>query len=48
MVETLEKQYADVLSLLKENTNNKRFGLKYVQKFTKGNSPPYVVTAEVK
>ncbi|KAG6397519.1 hypothetical protein SASPL_143688 [Salvia splendens] len=47
VVETLEKQYADVLSLLKENTNNKRFGLKYVQKFTKGNSPPYVVTAEL-
>ncbi|KAL1569676.1 hypothetical protein AAHA92_01126 [Salvia divinorum] len=47
VVETLEKQYADVLSLLKENTNNKRFGLKYVQKFTKGNSPPYIVTAEL-
>lgn len=47
MIESLEKQYAEVLSPLKENTIPKKFGLKYVQKFTKGNLPPYIVSAEV-
>lgn len=47
-MESLEKQYAEVLSPLKENTIPKRFGLKYVQKFAKGNTPPYNVSAEVK
>lgn len=47
VVESLEKQYAEVISLLKENSMNKKFGLKYVQKFTKGSPPPYNVSAEV-
>ncbi|KAL8472205.1 hypothetical protein ACS0TY_029429 [Phlomoides rotata] len=47
VVESLEKQYAEVISVLKENTMPKKFGLKYVQKFTKGNSPPYNVSAEL-
>ncbi|KAH6784477.1 pesticidal crystal cry8Ba protein [Perilla frutescens var. hirtella] len=47
VVESLEKQYAEVLSSLKENTIPKRFGLKYVQKFAKGNTPPYNVSAEL-
>lgn len=47
VMESLEKQYAEVLSPLKENTIPKRFGLKYVQKFAKGNTPPYNVSAEL-
>lgn len=47
VVGRLEKEYAEVLSPLKENKIPKRFGLKYVQKFAKGNTPPYSVSTEV-
>ncbi|KAL6552141.1 hypothetical protein OROGR_008295 [Orobanche gracilis] len=47
VVESLEKQYADVLSPLKENTMPMKFGLKYVQKFAKGNPSPYNVSTEL-
>ncbi|KAL6575879.1 hypothetical protein OROHE_000350 [Orobanche hederae] len=47
VVESLEKQYADVLSTLKENTLPMKFGLKYVQKFAKGNPSPYNVSTEL-
>ncbi|KAK6154180.1 hypothetical protein DH2020_013819 [Rehmannia glutinosa] len=46
VVESLEKQYSEILSPLKENTPIK-FGLKYVQKFAKGNGGPYNVTSEL-
>ncbi|PIN16970.1 hypothetical protein CDL12_10361 [Handroanthus impetiginosus] len=46
-VESLEKQYAEVLSPLKENTTPMKFGLKYVQKFAKGNPLPYNVSTEL-
>ncbi|CAI9116173.1 OLC1v1017257C1 [Oldenlandia corymbosa var. corymbosa] len=47
IVDALEKQYADVLSPLKENLAPKRFGLKYVQKLTKRNVTAYVVPEEL-
>ncbi|KAG9137431.1 hypothetical protein Leryth_020632 [Lithospermum erythrorhizon] len=47
IVDALEKQYADVLSPLKENLHPKRFGLKYVQKLTKRTVSPYVVPDEL-
>ncbi|KAL3630486.1 hypothetical protein CASFOL_023470 [Castilleja foliolosa] len=47
VVESLEKQYAEVLSPLKENTMPMKLGLKYVQKFAKGHNCPYNVTAEL-
>ncbi|KAK4430529.1 hypothetical protein Salat_1353600 [Sesamum alatum] len=47
VVESLEKQYAEVLSPLKENTMPMKFGLKYVQKFAKGNVCPYSVSTEL-
>ncbi|KAK6125853.1 hypothetical protein DH2020_040401 [Rehmannia glutinosa] len=47
VVESLEKQYAEVLSPLKENTIPIKFGLKYVQRFAKGNTPPYNVSTEL-
>ncbi|XP_051117593.1 uncharacterized protein LOC127242192 [Andrographis paniculata] len=49
VVESLEKQYAEVLSPLKENTTMPmKFGLKYVQKLAKGgNVCPYNVSAEL-
>ncbi|KAL7143913.1 hypothetical protein ABFS83_08G223200 [Erythranthe nasuta] len=47
VVESLEKQYAEVLSPLKESTMPMKFGLKYVQKFAKGNTPPYNVSTEL-
>ena len=48
MVETLDKQYADVLAPLKDTMNPKKFGLKYVQKLAKRNSvSPYTVPDEV-
>ncbi|KAL3630223.1 hypothetical protein CASFOL_023207 [Castilleja foliolosa] len=47
VVERLEKQYAEVLSPLKENTMPMKFGFKYVQKFAKGNASPYNVSAEL-
>ena len=48
IVEALDKQYADVLSPLKENLAPKKFGLKYVQKLAKRSICPYVVPDEVK
>lgn len=48
VVESLEKQYAEVLSPLKENTMPMKFGLKYVQKFAKGHGCPYNVTSDVR
>lgn len=47
IVDALEKQYADVLSPLKENLAPKKFGLKYMQKLTKRSVCPYVVPDEV-
>lgn len=47
VVESLEKQYTEVLSPLKENTMPIKFGLKYVQKFAKGHGCPYNVTSDV-
>ncbi|XP_057470363.1 uncharacterized protein LOC130759232 [Actinidia eriantha] len=47
IVEALDKQYADVLSPLKENTTPKKFGLKYVQKLAKRSVCPYVVPDEL-
>ncbi|KAL7208179.1 hypothetical protein ACSBR1_030014 [Camellia fascicularis] len=47
VVEALDKQYADVLSPLKENLTPKKFGLKYVQKLTKRSVCPYVVPDEL-
>lgn len=47
IVEALDKQYADVLSPLKENLTPKKFGLKYVQKLTKRTVNPYTVPDEV-
>ncbi|GFP83698.1 hypothetical protein PHJA_000513300 [Phtheirospermum japonicum] len=46
VVERLEKQYAEVLSPLKENTMPMK-GLKYMQKFAKGTASPYSVSAEL-
>jgi len=46
-VEALEKQYADVLSPLKENLAPKKLSFKYVQKLTKRSVIPYVVPDEV-
>ncbi|KAL9241380.1 hypothetical protein vseg_015499 [Gypsophila vaccaria] len=45
LVEALEKQYADVLSPLKDNLAN--LGLKYVQKFAKRADSYYSVPAEL-
>lgn len=47
IVEALDKQYADVLSPLKENLAPKKFGLKYVQKLTKRSVSSYAVPDEV-
>ncbi|CAL5348876.1 hypothetical protein CsSME_00035553 [Camellia sinensis var. sinensis] len=47
VVEAMDKQYADVLSPLKENLTPKKFGLKYVQKLTKRSVCPYVVPDEL-
>lgn len=46
-MESLEKQYAEVLSLLKESMMPMKFGFKYVHKFAKGNVCPYNVSTEV-
>lgn len=46
-MEALDKQYADVLSPLKENLAPKKFGFKYVQKLTKRSVCAYVVPDEV-
>lgn len=47
ILDALEKQYADVLSPLKENLTPKKFGFKYVQKLTKRSVCPYVVPEDV-
>ncbi|GKV33596.1 hypothetical protein SLEP1_g42082 [Rubroshorea leprosula] len=47
VLEALDKQYADVLSPLKENLAPKKFGLKYVQKFTKRSVCSYMVPDEL-
>ncbi|KAJ0981455.1 hypothetical protein J5N97_009710 [Dioscorea zingiberensis] len=48
VVEALEKQYADVLTPLKDIMTPKKFGLKYVQKLAKRNSLcPYDVSDEL-
>ncbi|KAK3211193.1 hypothetical protein Dsin_015899 [Dipteronia sinensis] len=46
-VETLDKQYADVLSPLKDNLTTKILGLKYVQKIAKGTVNAYSVPDEL-
>lgn len=46
-MESLDKQYADVLSPLKDNLTPKKFGLKYVQKFAKRSVCSYTVPDEV-
>lgn len=46
-MEALDKQYADVVSPLKENMTPKKFGLKYMQKLAKRSVGPYVVPDEV-
>ncbi|KAK3017683.1 hypothetical protein RJ639_004050 [Escallonia herrerae] len=47
ILETLDKQYGDVLSPLKENPMQNMFGLKYVQKIAKGNVCSYTVPVEL-
>ncbi|XP_057725923.1 uncharacterized protein LOC130941436 [Arachis stenosperma] len=47
IVEALDKQYADVLSPLKDSIAPKKFGLKYVQKLAKRNTCAYVVPDEL-
>ncbi|CAK7347233.1 unnamed protein product [Dovyalis caffra] len=47
IVEALDKQYTDVLAPLKENLEPKKFGLKYVKKFTKRSVCSYVVPDEL-
>lgn len=44
IVEAMEKQFAEIISPLKES---KIFGLKIVKKFTKGAPNPYAVPKEV-
>ncbi|KAG8059356.1 hypothetical protein GUJ93_ZPchr0002g23236 [Zizania palustris] len=48
VIESLEKQYVDVLAPLKDCITPKKFGLKYVQKLTKRNSVgPYTVPEDL-
>ncbi|KAJ1383908.1 hypothetical protein SESBI_42978, partial [Sesbania bispinosa] len=47
VVEALDKQYADVLSPLKESMAPKKFGLKYMQKLAKRSTCAYVVPDEL-
>ncbi|KAF8377347.1 hypothetical protein HHK36_030724 [Tetracentron sinense] len=47
VVEALDKQYADVLSPLKDNLAPKKFGLKYVQKLAKRSICIYTVPDEL-
>ncbi|KAK9284724.1 hypothetical protein L1049_023901 [Liquidambar formosana] len=47
VVEALDRQYADVLSALKDNLTTKRFGLKYVQKLAKRTICTYTVPDEL-
>jgi len=46
ILEALDRQYADVLTPLKDNLTSKIYGLKYVQKFAK-RSDTYVAPDEV-
>ncbi|KAG5529575.1 hypothetical protein RHGRI_030085 [Rhododendron griersonianum] len=47
IVDTLDKQYAEVLSPLKENLSPIKFGIKYVQKIATGTVCPYSVPEEL-
>ena len=48
VIDSLEKQYVDILAPLKDCIAPKKFGLKYVQKLAKRNSMcPYVVPEDV-
>ncbi|CAL5054437.1 unnamed protein product [Urochloa decumbens] len=48
VIESLEKQYADILAPLKDCIAPKKFGLKVVQKLTKRNSTvPYIVPEDL-
>ena len=47
IVETLDKQYSDVLSPLREHLAPIKFGLKYVEKIAKGTVCIYNVPDEV-
>ncbi|KAM7523795.1 hypothetical protein LguiA_013697 [Lonicera macranthoides] len=47
IVEILDKNYADVLSPLRDNMIPIKLGLKYVQKIAKGNVCPYTVPDEL-
>lgn len=47
IIESLDKQYADVLAPLKENLAPKKFGLKYVQKLAKRSVCSYTVPDEL-
>ncbi|VVA16266.1 PREDICTED: ZEAMMB73_Zm00001d018133 [Prunus dulcis] len=47
IVESLDKQYADILAPLKENLAPKKFGLKYVQKLAKRSVSSYTVPEEL-
>ncbi|XP_024968890.1 uncharacterized protein LOC112508492 [Cynara cardunculus var. scolymus] len=47
VIESLDKQYADVVAPLKENLTPKKFGLKYVQMLAKRTTNPYVVPPEL-
>ncbi|KAK9109094.1 hypothetical protein Sjap_017154 [Stephania japonica] len=47
IMEALEKQYADVLSPLKDSLAPKKFGLKYIQKLAKNNTTAYIVPEEL-
>ncbi|KAL5714311.1 hypothetical protein ACHQM5_016292 [Ranunculus cassubicifolius] len=47
IVEALEKQYADVISPLKDNLAPKKFGFKYIQKLTKRSDGLYTVPEEL-
>lgn len=47
IVDTLDKQYTEVLSPLKENLSPIKFGIKYVQKIATGTVCPYSVPEEV-
>lgn len=47
IIESLDKQYADFLSPLKDSLAPKIFGLKYVQKFAKRTGELYIVPDEV-
>jgi hypothetical protein len=48
VIDSLERQYAEILAPLKDCIAPKKFGLKYVQKLTKRNSTcPYIVPEDV-